>query len=190
MGWYQKLKRYFPEEEMKKKEQLDDLIKKNPHYKKVEMDQYLMLYGEYGSFLFVDYIIVDKKARGQGIGTTILEELKSKQKVIILEVEPVDKDDPDTIKRERFYLDNGFIQAEKINYFRDVGETSPELFQMELYYWSPQGEVDEEMIKQYMVQAYEDIHHFQYEEYFDRKTPNPEQLVQLKNEEEPRIQDS
>ncbi|EGL83588.1 hypothetical protein CathTA2_0875 [Caldalkalibacillus thermarum TA2.A1] len=53
-----------------------------------------------------------------------MEELKAKGKTIILEVEPVDEDDSDTVKRERFYLSNGFKKAEQIRYYRDVGETS------------------------------------------------------------------
>ncbi|MDQ0339744.1 N-acetylglutamate synthase-like GNAT family acetyltransferase [Caldalkalibacillus uzonensis] len=178
MGWYQKLRQYFPPEEMKKKEQMEALLKQNPHYKKEETDSYIMLYGEYSDFIFVDYILVDKEKRGQGIGQRLLEELKAKGKTIILEVEPVDEDDPDTVKRERFYLSNGFKRTEHIRYYRDVGETSPELNRMELYYWSPQGEVDEEVIREQMVKAYEDIHHYQYEEYFDRWEPDPEKLIQ------------
>lgn len=183
MGWYQKLNNYFPEEEMKKKEQLEALIEQNPHYKKVETDQYLVLFGEYEDFIFVDYIIVDKKARGQGLGTKILEELKAKGKNLILEVEPVDADDPDTIKREHFYLDNGFAKAEHIEYYRDVGEDTPVLNAMELYYCSPQGEISEEMIRKQMITAYHDIHHFHYDEYFDRNIPLPEALVQLEDTE-------
>jgi GNAT superfamily N-acetyltransferase len=187
MGWYQKLNRYFPEEEMKKKEQLDALIRENPHYKKVETDQFIILYGEYADFIFVDYILVDKKTRGQGIGKTILEDLKSKQKIIVLEVEPVDEDDPDTMKRENFYLDNGFNKALNIEYYRDVGETSPELNLMELYFWSPQGKVNEKTIRQHMITVYHDIHHFNYDEYFDRESPVPEELVQLESENETQI---
>ncbi|EGL84155.1 hypothetical protein CathTA2_0285 [Caldalkalibacillus thermarum TA2.A1] len=49
---------------------------------------------------------------------------------------------------------------------------------MELYYWSPEGEIDEKVIREKMLQAYEDIHHYQYEEYFDRAEPDPEKLIQ------------
>jgi predicted GNAT superfamily acetyltransferase len=183
MGWYQKLNRYFPEEEMKKKEQMDALIKENPHYKKEESDQYLILYGEYDEFIFVDYILVDKRARGQGIGKTVLEELKRKQKSIVLEVEPIDKDDPDTVKRERFYQANGFHKAADIEYYRDVGETAPDLNQMELYYWTPRNNISEKDIHGYMIKVYDDIHHFNYEEYFDREIPVPEELVQLRRDD-------
>jgi GNAT superfamily N-acetyltransferase len=184
MGWYQKLNRYFPEEEMKKKEQMEALLKENSHYKKEESDQYIILYGEYDEFIFVDYILVDKRARGQGIGKAILEDLKNKQKTIVLEVEPIDKDDPDTVKRERFYQDNNFHKATDIDYYRDVGETTPELNQMELYYWSPRGNIGEKAIHDYMIKVYEDIHHFHYDEYFDRETPEPEELVQLRSDHE------
>jgi GNAT superfamily N-acetyltransferase len=182
MGWYQKLNRYFPEEEMKKKEQLDALLKDNSHYKKIENDQFLILYGEYKDFLFVDYILVDQRARGKGIGKAVLEELKQKRKNIILEVEPIDEQDPDTLKRERFYLANDFNKAKNIEYYRDVGESRPELHPMELYYWSPEGRVEEEIIRKQMITAYHDIHHFNYEKYFDRDSPVPEDLIQLDDE--------
>lgn len=188
MGWFQKLNEYFPEEEMKKRKQLEDLIVKNPHYKKVETEQYIFLYGEYKEFIFVDYVLVDKEARGQGLGERILDSLKAKQKDIVLEVEPVTKEEPDTIKRERFYLSNDFKRAEHIRYYRDVGEDSPELNKMEVYYWSPKEHVDEEEIRQHMLKVYEDIHHFNYNQYFDREIPSPEELVQYDQPSESQIE--
>lgn len=182
MGWYRKLNQYFPEEEMKKKAQLQDLLTKNPHYQKIEEEDFILLYGEYDRFIFVDYVLVDQKARGKGIGSTILDQLKEKQKVIVLEVEPVDPQDPDTIKREKFYLANDFHRAENIRYYRDIGEDTPELNEMEVYYWSPAELEDEEAIRQYMITVYKDIHHFNYEEYFDRDIPNPEELVLLEED--------
>ncbi|GAA0380429.1 GNAT family N-acetyltransferase [Bacillus horti] len=184
MGWYQKLNQYFPEEEMKKKQQLEDLVRRNTNYKKAETEQYILLYGEYEEFVFVDYVLVDKKARGLGIGSHIFEELKEKEKVIVLEVEPVVENDPDTARREQFYLGNGFKKAEDIIYYRDVGETSEELNQMEVYYWSPQGSESMEDIRNYMIIVYEDIHHFQYDDYFDRQTPDPEELVQIEQSDD------
>ncbi|WP_202078680.1 GNAT family N-acetyltransferase [Caldalkalibacillus salinus] len=186
MGWYNKLNDYFPKEEMKKKAQLEDLIHQNPHYKKAEEDDYIVLYAEFNSFVFVDYVLVDQKARGKGVGGHILEQLKAKQKVIVLEVEPVDEDDPDTIKRERFYLSNGFTRAKNIRYYRDIGETAPELNLMEVYYWSPRDQVSEDTIREYLIEVYEDIHHFQYSEYFDRQKPSAKELVQYEDQDHER----
>ncbi len=183
MGWYQKLNDYFPENEMKKKEQLEALIADHPHYKKVETKEYIVLYAEYDDFIFVDYILVDRQARGQGIGSTILEKLQQKGKTIILEVEPVVKDDPETVKREQFYVQNGFQKAKHIRYYRDVGETSPELNQLELYYWSPDQTTDEEEIRQAMLKVYEDVHNYQYDQFFERKTPNAKDLIRFSMQE-------
>lgn len=190
MGFYNKLKSYFPAEEMKKKGQLEDLIARNPNYKLAETDEYVVLYGEYEDFIFVDYVLVDKKARGKGIGAHILQELKQKQKNIILEVEPVDVTDSDTLKRERFYLANGFKRAQQIKYYRDIGEKGPELNEMELYYWSPAENVDEMTIRQQMMRAYEDIHLYHYENYFKRESPDISELVQYEQTNESLESDS
>jgi GNAT superfamily N-acetyltransferase len=184
------LNEYFPDEEMKKKEQLEALLRHNPHYKKIEARHYILLYGEYPQFIFVDYVLVDQKARGQGIGQQLLDELKEKEKAIVLEVEPVVEHDPDTVKRERFYLNNDFQKADQILYYRDVGETAPELHEMEVYYWSPAGRIEMDTLRDYMLTVYDDIHHYQYERYFERQTPDPEDLVQVRTEEEPQAGDN
>lgn len=185
MGWYQKLAQYFPDEEMKRKEHLEGLIYSNPNYKKVENEQYILLYGDYEEFVFVDYVLVSKEARGQGIGSQIIDELKEKQKVIVLEVEPVDPNDPDTAKREQFYLANDFQKAEEIIYYLDVGVSAPELQQMEIYYWSPQGTESVEQLRSYLIQAYQDIHLYQFEQHYERPEPDPQKLVQVDESLEP-----
>src|SRR5690606_6412209 len=153
MNWYQRLNQYFPDEELKKKEQLEALVKQNPHYKVIDGEQFLVLYGEYDEFIFVDYVLVDERARGQGIGSSILDSLKSKQTTVILEVEPVDLDHPDTVKRERFYRRNQFKKA-NIEYYRDVGELFPELNPMDIYYWSPDKRITEKDIRDYLIIVY------------------------------------
>lgn len=183
MGWYKKLNQYFPDEEMKAKGHLEALIQKNSHYKKLETEQYILLYGEYDKFIFVDYVLVNKGARGQGIGSQVLDELKKKQKVIVLEVEPIDENDPDTKKREHFYLMNGFIKADQINYYLDVGEVDPELQPMEIYFWSPQGTEKPEDIRSYLIKAYKDIHLYQYDQHHDREAPDPKELVTIEQSE-------
>lgn len=181
MDWYEKLTHYFPENEMKPKEQIESLLQHNPHYKKAETDEYILLYGEYDHFIFLDYLLVEAKTRGKGIGKNILEKLKAKQKNVILEVEPVCAQEPDTLKRERFYIKNGFIKAQKIHYQRDIGEESPELNTMDIYYWPSSEDMNEETIHQQLLQAYADIHHHQFEQYFDREEPELEELVQLED---------
>jgi GNAT superfamily N-acetyltransferase len=179
MGWYNKLNDYFPDDEMKKKEQMEALVRKNPHYKKEETEQYLTLYAEYDDFIFVDYVLVNKNSRGQGIGSKVLDKLKAKGKNIILEVEPVTEDDPYTARRKQFYVSNGFRKAENIEYRRDVGEDKPRYNKMELYYWTPDDETDEQTVGEQMAQAYEDIHLYEFNKYHDREMPDPDDLIRL-----------
>src|SRR5690606_23811921 len=104
MNWYNKLNKYFPAEEMKSKEHMDTLLsEKGNIYRKDEGPNHVMMYAEFSDFVFIDYIWVSSKTRGQGIGHTLIEKMKKKNKPILLEVEPIDYDDSDTEKRLRFY---------------------------------------------------------------------------------------
>src|SRR5690606_15036122 len=103
MNWYDKLNTYFPVEEMKSKEQIDALLAdKGDIYHKDEGDTHILMYAEFDSFVFIDFLWVSEKTRGKGIGHQLIEKMKAKNKPMILEVEPVVADDPDTKKRLRF----------------------------------------------------------------------------------------
>lgn len=69
MNWYNRLNEYFPEEEMKAYGQLRDLIHDRDMYHKEETEDYLVLYGEFSSFVFVDYLLVKQKVRSKGVGS-------------------------------------------------------------------------------------------------------------------------
>src|SRR5690625_665342 len=104
MNWYDKLKQYFPVEEMKSKQHMETLLaEKGDVYYKEEGPLHVLMYAEFSSFLFIDYLYVSKESRGQGIGHQLIEKLKEKNKPIILEVEPFDYKDTDSSKRLRFY---------------------------------------------------------------------------------------
>ena len=65
--------------------------------------------------ILLDYLAVDKKRRGQGIGSEILQSMRQKYqgKGIFLEIEIVDERENDYKERKRrkkFYLSNGMTE--------------------------------------------------------------------------------
>lgn len=189
MNWYEKLNDYFPIEEMKSKEHMELLLKeKGDVYHKDESDTHVMMYAEFESFIFIDYIWVSSKTRGQGIGHQLIEKLKAKNKPIILEVEPVDYEDSDTEKRLRFYAKEGFTHADSIGYNRRSLATNEET-PMEILYWSPTNE-SEEMIYEKMKKMYEDIHTYKDEELYGKAyQPVDEVLIYDENRDTENILD-
>ncbi|WP_026698557.1 GNAT family N-acetyltransferase [Alkalicoccus chagannorensis] len=176
MHWYEKLNRYFPDEEMKSREHIELLLKeKDDIYKKSEDSFHVMMYVEMEDFTFIDYLYVSKEARGKGIGSRLLDDLKKRGCPIILEVEPVDYDDTDTRKRQRFYEREGFQHAESIGYSRkslDTGERS----QLEILYWSPRVE-SEESIYENMRKMYNLIHRYKDEEIYGEAYEDAEKAL-------------
>ncbi|WP_110929095.1 GNAT family N-acetyltransferase [Bacillus massiliglaciei] len=160
MNWYEKLKQYFPIEEMKSKEHMELLLKdKEEFYKKDESKHHVLMYVEDPEFIFVDYLFVAETARGQGLGKQLIQKLQQKGKPILLEVEPVLEEDDDTRNRLRFYKREGFVHASNISYYRNSLATK-EINKMEILYWSPKP-VPEESIFRYMKKVYEQIHTYQ-----------------------------
>jgi len=140
MNWYEKLNKYFPVDEMKSKEHMEVLLKeKEDVYYKDESPTHVLMYAEFDSFIFIDYLWVSPETRGQGIGHKMIEKLKEKEKPIILEVEPIDDEDSDTEKRLRFYRREGFTHAQSIGYSRHSLATN-EQTPLEILYWSPKDE--------------------------------------------------
>lgn len=157
MNWYEKLNQYFPIEEMKSKEHIELLLKeKGDIYHKDEGPNHVMMYVEMDDFIFIDYLFVSKNARGQGLGKKLLDNLKAKQKPIILEVEPITYEDTDTKKRFNFYEREGFHHAKSIGYRRRSLATK-EITELEILYWSPEND-EEETIYEKMKETYETIH--------------------------------
>ncbi|MFB1050088.1 GNAT family N-acetyltransferase [Paraliobacillus sp. JSM ZJ581] len=176
MNWYEKLNEYFPIEEMKSQEHMEMLLKeKSDVYYKDEGSYHVMMYAEFDTFLFIDYLYVSAKSRGQGLGHQLLERLKQKQKPIILEVEPIDYKDTDTQKRLRFYQREGFTHAQSIGFSRRSLATNEES-QLEILYWSPSSE-DEETIYKQMRKIYEDIHTYKDEEVYGQAYQSTEEVL-------------
>ncbi len=177
MNWYEKLSEYFPIEEMKSKRHMDILLKeKGEVYYKDEGPYHVLMYAEFDTFVFIDYLWVSAKARGQGIGHKLIEKLKAKKKRIILEVEPVDYEDTDTEKRLRFYKREGFSHAQSIGYNRRSLATNEET-PLEILYWSPFDE-SEDVIYEQMKKMYETIHTYKDKEIYGKSYQPAEEVLE------------
>ncbi|WP_017470556.1 GNAT family N-acetyltransferase [Amphibacillus jilinensis] len=176
MDWFEKLNDYFPTHEMKSKEHMETLLKeKSDVYYKDEGPEHVMMYAEFDTFLFIDYLYVAASSRGKGLGHQLINKLKNKDKPIILEVEPVDYSDTDTAKRLHFYQREGFKHATSIGYNRRslaTNEESP----LEILYWSPSNQ-DEETIYQQMKHMYEDIHTYKDKELYGQAYQGVEEVL-------------
>lgn len=183
MDWFKKLNEYFPIEEMKSRKHMDMLLEeKGDIYYKDEGPFHVLMYAEFSRFVFIDYLWVSAKSRGQGLGNKLIEKLKEKNKPIILEVEPVDYEDSDTEKRLRFYKREGFKHAQSIGYNRRSLATNEET-PLEILYWSPKNE-SEEVIYSQMKKMYEDIHTYKDKEIYGKNyQPVDEVLNFAKNRE-------
>ncbi|MEM1503762.1 GNAT family N-acetyltransferase [Domibacillus sp. 8LH] len=171
--WYTALKEYFPANEMKSKEHFDLLLKdKGSLYKVEEGPEYVLVYFEEDDFLFVDYMLVHSKNRSGGIGSKVINQLKRKNKPIILEVEPISIHEPDTRKRVRFYEKVGFRHIDTIQYTR-IHPITKELNEMEIYYWSPVLKSEGWTIEK-MAAVYKEVHTYQSESLYN----TPPQAIQ------------
>lgn len=176
MNWYEKLNEYFPIEEMKSKKHMEMLLnEKGNVYFKDESPKHVLMYAEFDTFLFIDYLWVSAATRGQGIGHKLIQKLKEKNKPIILEVEPVDYEDTDSEKRLHFYRREDFSHALSIGYNRRslaTNETTP----MEILFWSPDGDAEEVIFEQ-MKQMYVDIHTYKDEEIYGKPYQSAEEVL-------------
>ncbi|MBM7540168.1 GNAT family N-acetyltransferase [Amphibacillus cookii] len=176
MDWFEKLNEYFPIHEMKSKEHMEALLQERSDvYYKDEGPEHVMMYAEFDSFLFIDYLYVATSSRGKGLGHQLINKLKNKDKPIILEVEPVDYSDTDTAKRLHFYQREGFKHATSIGYNRRSLATNQESA-LEILYWSPSNQ-DEETIYQQMKHMYEDIHTYKDEELYGQAYQGVEEVL-------------
>lgn len=177
MEWYDKLKDYFPEHEMKHPQQLKELIDDNDYYHKEETDDYLILYADFPTFIFIDYLLVTSHTRGKGIGTKILDKLKEKGKMIILEAEPAMPKDSDSQKRLRFYYRNGFKKADLIRYIRRDEQDEP--YSMYILYWSP-ADMTQSIVMEKMEKACDEIHNYRAKRHYGRPLVDTDEALEWK----------
>jgi GNAT superfamily N-acetyltransferase len=179
MNWYEKLNQYFPIEEMKSKEHIEVLLEdKQEIYKKDEGPDHVLLYVEGEEFIFVDYLFVSKKSRGQGLGRKLIQKLQKKQKTILLEVEPVQENDDDTFKRLKFYKREGFKHASSISYSRKSLATK-ENTPMEILYWPANPSVDEEDVFDFMKEIYSEIHTYKDDDLYGKSYQDVDDVLSL-----------
>lgn len=163
--WYSRLTDYFPEKEMKSKKHFEILFhEKQGIYQLEESQEHVLVYFEKSDYIFIDYILVSRNNRGNGRGSTILDQLKRKGKAIILEVEPVTLIDPDSEKRIHFYEKNGFFKRDTIRYER-IHMVTNELNKMDIFCWSPVHRT-EEWVYDRMKTIYDDVHAFKARELY------------------------
>ncbi len=179
MSWYEKLNGYFPVEEMKSKQHMEVLLEEKTEYKKSESEKHVLMYVEEKNFIFVDYLLVTKHARGEGLGKKLLDELKKKQKPIILEVEPAMRNDQDSIKRLNFYKREDFVHASSIIYKRKSLATKKEN-KMEIIYWSPKN-VSEEAILGAMKHIYKEVHTYKDTVLYGQRYQPVEEVLQMES---------
>lgn len=139
---------------------------------------YLVVYFEQQEYIFIDYILVSGNSRGKGVGTVVLNELKSKGKAIVLEVEPISEIDPDSEKRIRFYQRHGFLIVDNIGYER-VHLVTNELNKMDIHSWSPQC-VTEQWVLDCMKEIYSEVHAYKVKEIFGRDPQPASEVLWLK----------
>ncbi|PMC40413.1 GNAT family N-acetyltransferase [Bacillus sp. UMB0899] len=165
MNWYEKLNQYFPIEEMKSKKHMEALLQERKDiYHKDEGVNHVLMYAELPDFIFIDYLFVSKDARGEGLGSKLINKLKNKKKPIILEVEPINYEDSDSEKRLKFYQKQGFKHAESIGYERRSLATN-EINKLEILYWAPNN-ASEKTIFEAMQETYTLIHTFKDKELY------------------------
>lgn len=176
LNWFNKLQEYFPIEEMKSKEHMELLLKeKGDVYFKDEGLEHVLMYAEFDEFIFIDYLYVSSASRGKGIGHQLIEKLKQREKPIILEVEPVDYKETDSLKRLNFYRREKFKHAKAIGYNRRSLATN-ENSRLEILYWSPMDQ-NEEAIYQQMRQMYQDIHTYKDEQIYGQAYQTAEEVL-------------
>nr|WP_106781044.1 GNAT family N-acetyltransferase [Lysinibacillus timonensis] len=175
-SWYKKLREYFPEKEMKTKEHFELLLKeKKGLYQIIDDMEYILVYFEKLDYIFIDYILVKGTTRGKGIGSMVLNELKKRGKTIILEVEPVTIQDPDSERRIRFYERNNFKKIDSIRYER-IHNITNELNQMDIYCWS-EAPVSDAWVLNRMADAYLEVHCFGVKEIYGRDPQPVEEVI-------------
>jgi GNAT superfamily N-acetyltransferase len=182
MHWYEKLNQYFPVEEMKSQEHMELLLKERGDiYHKDEGEYHVLMYVELTDFIFIDYLFVSSKARGQGLGHKLIDQLKKKRKPIILEVEPVNYEDTDTEKRLKFYKREGFEHAQAIGYSRRSLATK-EINEMEILYWSPESEPEESIFEK-MKKTYEEIHTYKDQQLYGESYQDVDDVLSFDEED-------
>ena len=179
MPWYDTLNEYFPVEEMKSRQHIEALLAERADVYRIDHGPtHVLLFVEGTDFVFIDYLLVSSAARGQGLGRHLLDRLKALGKPILLEVEPADYDDSDTLKRHRFYEREGFRRAERVSYRRRSLATG-EVNELEILYWSPRPETTDADVHAHMTAIYEHVHTWRDREFYGASYQPTDEVLTL-----------
>ncbi len=179
MSWYETLNDYFPVEEMKSKEHVEALLKERSDVYRIDHGPtHVLLYVEGTDFVFIDYLLVSRAARGQGMGKALLDKMKAIGKPVLLEVEAEDYDDSDTVKRHRFYAREGFRRAERVTYRRRSLATGEDN-ELEILYWCPDAETSDADVHAHMTKIYEHVHTWRDREFYGEAYQPVEEVLTL-----------
>lgn len=177
--WYSKLREYFPAKEMKSENHMKILLREKRNcYQVEEGPHYTLVYYEKPDYLFIDYILVSDKSRGTGLGSKLISKVKKKNKLIILEVDPISPDDPESAKRVRFYQKQNFKKAPSIHYER-IHPITGEKNVMDIFYWSERQHSDQWLMEK-MKDIYEEVHAFKNQELYNTKPQPSSKVLHLK----------
>ena len=150
----------FPPEELKSFEKFQKIFGKNYcAYDVVNGGTpvgYVILF-ESRDFIFIDYVAIFKEFHSNGFGGMVLETLKEKfaaKKGCFLEVEKPDEQEPNTLRRIKFYQKHGAGKL-GVNYlYPNENGALP----MDLYY-IPYGSLPEDMeIKEFITELFRIVH--------------------------------
>lgn len=130
----------FPQNELKTFEQYKKLCEKEEYivYNAMENNEQvgyiIIVENKELKYIWIDYLAIFKKFHSKGYGHKILKqlsELYSNYNGCFLEVEKVNKEIPNTIRRVNFYESQGAIKQPIDYYYPDYNEALP----MDLYYF-------------------------------------------------------
>ena len=179
MHWYDKLNRYFPIAEMKSRAHVEALLRERSDVYHVDHDaNHVLIYVEGRDFVFVDYLLVAREARGQGLGKQLLDALKRKGKPILLEVEPADYEETDTVKRQRFYRREGFRHVERLRYRRRSLATR-EVNELEILLWCPDGATTDDEAYEHVRAIYEEVHTYRDLDFYGERYQPADEVLSL-----------
>ena len=182
--WFSNLKEYFPAKEMKSEEHMVNLLDAKKNAYKIETGpENTLVYYEEPEFLFIDYILISSSSRGNGLGSKLMDRVKKKNKPIILEVDPITSEDPESAKRVRFYERLHFKKVHAIQYVRNHPVTG-EKSEMDIFYWSPEKIADTWLLEK-MKKIYEEVHAFQNPKLYGTVPKPANDVLQLLDQKTP-----
>lgn len=102
---FELMKELFDENEIRPREQLETFIKEGKCFIETtyqnDVIESIIVYFKLQDYIFIDYLGINPKFHGQGLGTKVMNEFLAKQnKMVLLEVEKVDNE----IKQRRVYF--------------------------------------------------------------------------------------